>query len=360
MAVAADAPQRTSGLDVLRASAMLLGVAYHSAWAYVPDIGPWYVVADAASHPFFKVFTSVVHSFRMQVFFALSGFFSHLVFEKRPKTFLKERFRRLMVPFCVCLPAVWLADALIRHWASSADLMDNRYQWHAGVFRAVPLHLWFLEYLFLFSLLAALSAQHWPAFRVGRFPVVTFFFLSLAAGLSLVALPEAAPDASFFPQPQAMVHYGVFFYFGWLLYPQQSQLEALKSQALAFLGIGLALSLWVFGRPVEYSPLGHFAQGFIAGAYVLSFLSFALKLLNFTTPFLSFAVESSYWVYLAHYPVVMALHVALAPLPWPVFLKYVVVLALTLTLCGVSALGMRRTPFAAILGFKAKREFTLS
>jgi glucans biosynthesis protein C len=360
MAASADAPQRTSGLDVLRAFAMLLGVAYHAAWAYVPDIGPWYVVADAASHPFFKVFTSVVHSFRMQIFFALSGFFSHLVFQKRPQTFLKERFRRLMVPYFVCLPVVWLADTLIRHWASSAALMDNRYQWQAGIFRAAPLHLWFLEYLFLFSLIAALSAQHWPAFRVGRFPVVTFFVLSLAAGLSLVALPEAAPDASFFPQPQAVVHYGVFFYLGWLLYPQRSQLEALKSQAWPFLAVGLALSLWVFGRPVEYAPVAHFAQGFIAGAYVFSFLGFALRLLGFATPLLSFMIESSYWVYLAHYPVVMALHVALAPLSWPVFLKYAVVLALTLVLCGLSALGVRRTPLAAVLGFKMRREFNLS
>ena len=46
--------------------------------------------------------TGALHAFRMELFFALSGFFSHLVFERRgPGGFLRDRSKRLLVPLLV-------------------------------------------------------------------------------------------------------------------------------------------------------------------------------------------------------------------------------------------------------------------
>ena len=62
---------------------MLLGLAYHATYAWLPNVAPWYLVADSSPVEGLMLVTGLLHSFRMQVFFALSGFFSHLVFERR-------------------------------------------------------------------------------------------------------------------------------------------------------------------------------------------------------------------------------------------------------------------------------------
>ena len=103
---------------------MLLGLAYHATYAWFPDVGPWSFVADASPVPALTVLTGLLHAFRMQVFFALSGFFSHLVFERRgARGFLIDRSRRLVLPFLFALPIVLGLDAALRQWSHAAGLM---------------------------------------------------------------------------------------------------------------------------------------------------------------------------------------------------------------------------------------------
>ena len=59
---------RYHDLDALRAVAMILGIALHGALSFVPF--PW-SVQDSEQHEFFGTFFTVIHGFRMPVFFVM-------------------------------------------------------------------------------------------------------------------------------------------------------------------------------------------------------------------------------------------------------------------------------------------------
>jgi glucans biosynthesis protein C len=161
--------------------------------------------------------------------------------------------------------------------------------------------------------------------------------------------PKMSPDASLVPELSTFTFYSLFFFFGWFLFQEKESISTLTAYSWPFLALGLALSVWVFKDNTQYTTTGELAQSFISVALTFGILGFAFKLLAFSSPILSFVVQSSYWVYLSHYPLVVALHVAFASLNLNVFAKYTSVLSLTLAFCFSSALLVRKMPFALVL-----------
>ena len=92
---------------------MLLGIALHAALAYL-DAGDGWPVADSDQSPVLGGVVSLIHGFRMPLFFALAGFFTAMLWKKRGLDgLLRHRARRILLPLGVsCLtvvPAVWIA-----------------------------------------------------------------------------------------------------------------------------------------------------------------------------------------------------------------------------------------------------------
>ena len=130
--------ERFHGLDFLRAMAMLLGLVFHAPMLYyIPIIADGFKdfgVSKATMPPMEAWLNATVywlHSWRMTVFFMISGFFTALVISKRtPKQFIKDRFIKLAITMLL--------------FASLFDMLDGR-------FEAKLEHMWFLYYLFIFS-----------------------------------------------------------------------------------------------------------------------------------------------------------------------------------------------------------------
>jgi peptidoglycan/LPS O-acetylase OafA/YrhL len=345
---------------VVRAAAMLLGVCYHAAYPYLPDIGPWYFVADVSTSEVFVAVVGVLHSFRMQLFFALSGFFAHLVLERRGlHGFLVDRSRRLVVPFVVALPVTVLADVAVRRWAKVEGVMAATFS-AQDAFRVLPMHLWFLEYLFLYCLAAwALGRVGVEGRRASRILAVVLaapellLALSVPLGLALLRWNELRPAASFLPDAHAFLHYGLFFTLGWLLWPARDAVDTLVRRGWWLAVAGFGLSLYLYTRHLQWEPLGHFLAGVVPVATTLGCLGLAFRVPSATRPTLRFLVESSYWVYLVHYPVVLALQVALARQPWPAVPKYLGLVAVTFAFAFASfRLLVYRSPLGPWLGVK--------
>lgn len=328
---------------------MLLGVLYHAVHAYWPGIAPWYPVEDHVTSGALASFASVLHSFRMELFFALAGFFAQRQLERRrPDAFLRERTRRLLFPFALALPLSIIADLAVRGWARKWGLMSPAYRAHDAL-RLAPLHLWFLEYLFLFSVLAwGLSRLRLTLPRVNPWAFAGAAF-AVTAVLAVYA-PEPRPDATFLPLAPVVLHHGLFFIFGWLLG------RAPPSRRLwpAF-PAGLVLALVLFSRPLQYQPVGHALSALVAWLVTIGAFSLALGFNGEPPAWVRELVDASYWVYLTHYPVVVALHVALTRVQASAGVKYALVVAATLTMTlGTFAALVRKTSLAPWLGARTR------
>ena len=348
---------RYDGLDMVRAAAMLLGVTAHAAFAYVPEMGRWYFVQDVSTHAELNTVQWLLHSFRMQVFFVLSGLFAHLVLDKRGADgFLVDRFRRLVVPLLVGLPLVVLYDKGLRSWSLARGTLHPDYVGGAD-WLVRPLHLWFLGYLFLYI------AGAWLLVRLGlraerltrafaRVLQVPELFVVLA-GLTFASvhwLGEPNPAMTLAPELASLAYYLPFFGFGWLLWSTLERAQALRRTGWLVVP-ALALGWWVFSRNLQYQALGQALAALVAWLMVLGCLGLALRVRHAPRPALRALVESSYWVYLVHHPLVVASQIALATLPWDAWLKYaLVVLVVTAVALASFLLFVRASVVGAWLG----------
>jgi peptidoglycan/LPS O-acetylase OafA/YrhL len=334
---------RYDGLDVLRAGSILLGVFTHAARAYAAGYERFYPYFDPPGVLPLAVFSDVANWLRMEAFFTLSGFFAHLVMERRgADPFLRDRARRIAGPFLAFLPLLLAADYALRHWSTSAGMTSPLYQGHIR-WRPAPLHTWFLEYLFCFCLIA------WALARAGvgterasaqlaralRRPL----WLALAGiplALVLVADHDESYARTFLLQPFALLEFGVYFGFGWLLWGARDALGALKRHGAWLTALSLGVCTWVCASSWEFQPLGRFLVQYTPWPFMLGAIGLALRLPPAQRPRLAFLTQASYWVYLAHLPIVQLQQIAYGRLdagPWS---KFALVTAVTFAVTLVS------------------------
>ncbi|TGN20602.1 acyltransferase family protein [Leptospira idonii] len=140
-------------LDNLRSFALLLGIVFHSAIVYAPKIG--YAIQNPERMEPFGFFCYWIHSFRMPLFFLISGFFSSMVWEKKGwMHFLEGRFKRILIPLIFGL----LVFAPIQYYLMKLIKLPELgfFQFYPEFFTEEEFaqsHIWFLVDLFLFSLI---------------------------------------------------------------------------------------------------------------------------------------------------------------------------------------------------------------
>jgi peptidoglycan/LPS O-acetylase OafA/YrhL len=157
------------------------------------------------------------------------------------------------------------------------------------------------------------------------------------------------PTHSAVPVSGPLATYGTWFVFGWLLRRQPNLLEYWRrrwaAHAAAGLAIGLALFELVFSRrPLDATPasLGALGVVYALGSglacvlLVAGFTGFFERFASTYSPAVRYLADSSYWMYLAHLPIVLYLQVLAGPwhLHWT--LKFTAITLVTIALCLVS------------------------
>ena len=77
---------------------MLLGLVVHSAITYgiYEDLGSW-PIRDSITHLSNDFIVNLIHSFRMQIFFLVSGFFGSMLFyDRNPFIMIKNKINRII------------------------------------------------------------------------------------------------------------------------------------------------------------------------------------------------------------------------------------------------------------------------
>ena len=94
-------PNRIHAMDMLRSVAMYLGIILHAVIVYQVAPRPGWAV-DGYSNIFFDFYYQFAHSFRMQLFYLVAGYFGRLLYLKiGQKDFIIHRTKRILGPFIV-------------------------------------------------------------------------------------------------------------------------------------------------------------------------------------------------------------------------------------------------------------------
>jgi peptidoglycan/LPS O-acetylase OafA/YrhL len=322
---------RFHDLDALRGFAMLLGILLHAGAFLVPlefwpvhEAWAWETAPEANVYAWIL---SVIHGFRMPLFFLLSGFFTAMLWRSRGLQRLwRHRLERIGLPL---LAGMFTVVPAIRWLAAGADFtpLDWPLAWLGGLE-----HLWFLWYLLL------LAAAFIVAVRLGltfRHPAWWLLVPLTVAPQYVMHELAFGPDteSGVIPAGRVFAYYAIFFTFG--VFFRQRDI-AVRRWWTAALGPGLLLLLpagvvLLYDAAFPYAGAewvwGVAAVVQVAFAWLMCFGAMGLfrwiaSKERFWVRYLS---DASYWLYLVHLPLVIGAQRLVVDWPVSVHLKFVLI-----------------------------------
>jgi len=363
----APVPERLHALDAVRGFALLLGIVLHATMSFLPAPTRVWMIQD--SHPSFTlgVVFFVIHVFRMTTFFLIAGFFAHMSFHRRGTSgFIKDRLQRIALPLVVGWPILFAAMVAVTFWAANfphGGPLPGPPRWPPVLPRFPLTHLWFL-YVLLELYVAMLVLRTGVAWldRNGRFRDRLDRLVGVAmrsrCAPALLAVPIGivlsldpawiawigvrTPDSSLVTNLQAWTCYGTAFGFGWLLHRQVDLIRILERHwwlnsvlavVLMAASFFLATTASMRPRPVNYEAIRLALDVCYALAiWTTSFaaIGLALRFLAGFSPVRRYLADASYWLYLIHLPILMALQVAVSQLDWPWPVKFAAIMLIAL------------------------------
>ena len=395
--------ERLHALDALRAFAMMLGVWLHMAMPYTEGLPRGFWPVDEQDNVLVGLSVLVIHSWRMELFFMLSGFFTAmLVIRRGVKATATQRTKRIVFPFMIAMVTLGTACAVVWGVGYAQMFGGETSQWVRGsilsswgigeqaVFGRLW-HFWFLYtliYLIAIGLIAhATLSKQFATLNtaISRFigwgasSWLGFFVLSIPLGLVLVLIgtPNGpGPALSMVPDIKSSVYYALPFFAGWYLYASRESINILakrfwwaftiaSSVALPLHGWSLTKAVESFGEGSQelstHMIIACMSRGLLTVSFSLALIGAFTLILSKPGPRLSRVIryfsDSAYWVYLAHMPLVAAMSVwVFARLDWHPLVEMLagVTTAMTL-LMGCYELFVRYTPIGTLLNGKRTR-----
>lgn len=350
-----SAAERLHALDAVRAIALLLGIVLHGTMSFTPGLAAaGWPIEDVNAHEATGFISYVIHVFRMSAFFLIAGFFAHLVFHRRGwREFAKDRSRRILLPLLLFYIPLMAVMAGIVIWS----VISTGWQPPEGTAPPAVLslaHLWFLyELVWLYILVLLLRPLIVRLEGGGGLRLLAdrcfAWLLSSPIGVPLLAVPViallyATPDwiaaegirtqmEVGLPIWQPLFIYFYLFSLGWMLDRQRQLLAVIREKLWLNSGIALGtvlLNLHLIGWEIKLlEPLAAgmklpFAiiYGIAVVASTLAFIGAGLVLFSKESPVMRYLADASYWIYLAHMPLIMFWQVLLMDVPLHWLIKY--------------------------------------
>jgi len=284
----------------------------------------------------FLIFLAFIHLLIMPLFFLIGGASMRYAIEvKNNHEFLRERFIRLMIPFMTGALAIvplhyFLLDLLNSQTALSfgdyylLHFKKLSYTFDPAVFGVIGQQLWFLSFLFIYSLITLRFVRYLENDQ-GKTSVSMLATLCEKKGAILlfvvpITLVQAALRVKFpaYRDWADFFYWFIFFLYGYILMSDKRFMQAVAKHGLLALFIGCSS----FAGIVIYSLNGNLVVWFFQPKYstsyllflVLSvlntwcwtvfFLSVGLRFLNFTNTFLRYSNELLLPFYILHLTII--------------------------------------------------------
>ena len=375
------AVQRRYDLDWLRVLAFGAVFLYHCGRFF--DSSDWHIKNSQAS-PLVDTLKGIFDLWGMPLIFLISG--ASIFFALRPGgalRFLRDRVLRLLVPLAfgilVLAPPQQYLERLT-HGQFQGSFLEylpvyfRDWRLWNGEFDWTGVHLWYLAYLFLFTLVllplfAALKrpiGQRMTGFlaRLSARPGV--IFLWVLPGVLLIILGD--PYGLMGPAPTedvARLFLSAFVIYGFLMFSDlRIQQAIIRQRRIALvLALALILAMPAITGLLEEDPsfpiyaLGMLLVGVLMWSCILAVLGYGMRYLTANHRVLAYANEGVLPFYIIHQPVILIIGYFIISLPLTILGKYLIIapLAFGITL-GLYEFGVRRwNPVRKVFGLKPRK-----
>jgi glucan biosynthesis protein C len=392
-------------LDWLRVIATLGVFLYHAVRPF--DLQDWLIKNEERSAAVTLIFVVFLGTFGMALFFFVSGTGSWFALKRRTKKrYARERFRRLFIPFIVCSILLhpfqeylkWIHKGWYQGSFLSLDFFSRYIESRPGpapanllnpahfyeytqflrptVFIDIGEHLWFLGFLFSFSIVSlplflwlnqdlGKRFTSWLAGLVEKRGGILLFILPLA--LSRIVLQPFFPDYTDWSDFTFML---VFFILGYILYSDERFQQAIRRDWRFGLVVGLintiaiitllALNIgvdWVTNPEIPGFYLAWILMSINAWCWVVVAIYIGMRFLDIRNKLLEYGQESMMSIYLFHHLVIIIIAFYVVQWDTGILTKMLVVVpsSFVVTL-GLHELFIKRIPLIQVLlGIKTPR-----
>lgn len=334
---------RRTDLDWLRVLAVLLLVPFHSALIFILDPQVVMYVKDGVNSSFLNRFAGWIHQFHMPLLFYVSGAATYFSLKKRKGgQYIKERFLKLLIPaisglIFIIPPITYIAmiakgnsvdfwHHFINFWQfGNADLtgMDGKF---------TPAHLWFLLFLFVFSLIGlsffsmlkkdkSIELFKKIIDKTGIPVIILVIFILLTSVANLNILGDKNP-----------LYYFLTFFCGYLFMLDDRFQHTIDKYAWVFLITGISCEIT---RQFSYSFISNGTIVFIIAnlnrwMWLLCILGFGHRSLKANNNVLKYLSSASYPFYIFHLLLNTIVGFYIIKLPFGAEIKYSIIVVLTI------------------------------
>jgi len=380
-------------LDWLRVLAILGVFLFHSIHPF-DELGDW-IIKNTDTTFVLNFFGGFFYSWGMPFFFLMAGAASWFSLRRRtPGRYVRERVTRLLIPFIVGAIVLtpiqvyyelthkgwWKGGSFIEFILSSEVRHYYFTEYHPlilgpEIFNRVGYHLWFVAFLFIFSLIAL------PVFSglrndSGKRLFASFARLTKWRGSLLVFVIPLVLCRFLFQRGipsddygwADFIYYLFFFIFGYILIADERFLLAIRRDWQLHLILGIPCTLFIFsvavGVPV-YDWLGSsgtlefyvswMVWGINSWCWTMVMFYLGMRFLDYTNKWLRYGREANYPFFWIHQPVIIFIAFYVVRLEVALLIKLLVVMigSFVVSLSLYELLVRRIKPIRALFGMKS-------
>lgn len=326
--------ERRYDLDWLRFLAICSVFLFHCARFF--DDGGWHV-KNAQTDFVMTVFVSVFAQWIMPVFFILSGLATYYSLSSKQQNglYLWERFKRLMIPLIFgifTMIPLQVYYERVSHSQFTGTIFDfyphyfDGFYAFGGNFAWMGLHLWYLLFLFIFTLLTFPLFAFWKKPVGQRLIVGMADFLAKPGAILLLFITVTVLDFVLLPySPMGtrdmggwnLLTYLLLYIYGYIFAGDIRFKETIQAhrQAALFLGIVTLAILYYWlvyiGRPLAGYNLSYFiftsARCLNSWCFLIALLGYSSKYLTFNNNLLKYVTELILPFYILHQTVIITI-----------------------------------------------------
>jgi fucose 4-O-acetylase-like acetyltransferase len=362
--------ERHYDLDWLRVLGVLLLIPFHVALIFVLEPYTIMYIRDVVNSPALAVTTGFIHMFHMPMLFMISGAATYFALGYRSAgQYIRERVLRLLVPLIFGLLTFVPFTIYIQHskvlslqegYSEFFHVDLNQLDGMNGTF--TPAHLWFILYLFIFSL-AGLPLFLWLRSEKGRGAIENLGTVMLTPlSLILLGIPLTLAAATGILGAMNPLYYFLIFFYGYMFASDarfQQSIDRLTWIALTYgifetvINAALPIKNYAEWTP-QWMALGLMYQ---LGRWALTLATLGLghHFLNRTSNLLRYASEAAMPFYLLHMTFSVVTGYFVIQLNAPIAVKYPLVVIVTAGLTLLAYELVRRWNVTRLLfGMKTK------